>query len=66
MTVTLNGEPQEIPDGLTIAALLDHLGIIPGRVAVEYNLDILPRARWVSTPLHPDDRLEIVHMVGGG
>ena len=66
MTVTINGDSQEIPDELTIAALLDHLGIVPGRVAVEYNLEILPRARWKQTAVQAGDRLEIVHMVGGG
>jgi thiamine biosynthesis protein ThiS len=66
MTVTINGEPREIPEGLTVAALLDHLGLAAGRVAVERNRDILPRDRWPSTEVAPGDVYEIVHFVGGG
>ena len=49
MTVVINGDRREIPDGLTVDALLDHLGITLGRVAIERNLDILPRAQWTET-----------------
>jgi thiamine biosynthesis protein ThiS len=66
MTVTINGERRDIPDGLNVAALLDHLGMSTGRVAVERNLDILPRARWRETPVQSNDNFEIVHFVGGG
>jgi thiamine biosynthesis protein ThiS len=66
MTVTINGEPREIPEGLTVAALLDHLGLAAGRVAVERNRDILPRDRWATTEVAPGDVYEIVHFVGGG
>jgi thiamine biosynthesis protein ThiS len=66
MTVTINGERRDIPDGLNVAALLDHLGMSSGRVAIERNLDILPRARWQRTPVESGDSFEIVHFVGGG
>jgi thiazole synthase len=66
MTVTINGERREIPDGLTVAALLDHLGMAPNRVAIERNLEIAPRARWNEIAIAPDDSFEIVHLVGGG
>jgi len=66
MTVIINGDRREIPDGLTVGALLDHLGITVGRVAIERNLDILPRAQWTETLVQPDDSFEIVHFVGGG
>jgi sulfur carrier protein len=66
MTVTINGERREIPDGLTVAALLDHLGMTPSRVAIERNLEIAPRARWNEIAIAADDRFEIVHLVGGG
>jgi thiamine biosynthesis protein ThiS len=66
MTVTINGERREIPDGLNILALLEHLGMSSGRVAIERNLDILPRARWQETQVESHDRFEIVHFVGGG
>ena len=66
MTVTINGEPREIPEGLTVASLLDHLGLAAGRVAVERNREILPRDRWPITGVAPGDVYEIVHFVGGG
>jgi thiamine biosynthesis protein ThiS len=66
MTVTINGESREIPDGLSVTALLAHLGMPNDRVAIERNLDILPRAHWHQTRVQPNDRFEIVHFVGGG
>ncbi len=66
MNVIVNGDLREIPDGLTVAALLDHLGMSRDRVAIERNLDILPRALWNETRVQPNDRFEIVHFVGGG
>jgi thiamine biosynthesis protein ThiS len=66
MTVKINGESREIPDGLNVVALLKHLGMAGDRVAVERNLDILPRARWSETQVQPNDEFEIVHFVGGG
>jgi sulfur carrier protein len=66
MTVIINGESQEIPDGLTVAALLGHLGMRAERVAIERNRDILPRANWAKTQVQPSDSFEIVQFVGGG
>jgi thiamine biosynthesis protein ThiS len=66
MRVTINGESREVPDGLTVATLLEHLQIHPGRVAVQRNLDILSRGKWEATALEPGDHYEIVHFVGGG
>lgn len=66
MKVTINGEAREIPDGLTVAALLDHLGMKRELVAIERNLDLLPRALWAETLAQPNDTFEIVHFVGGG
>ena len=66
MKITINGELREIPDGLSVAALLRHLEMTAERVAIERNLDILPRAKWQETMVQPDDRFEIVHLVGGG
>jgi thiamine biosynthesis protein ThiS len=66
MMVTINGERREIPDGLNVIALLDHLGMSQGRVAIERNLDILPRALWQETQVESNDSFEIVHFVGGG
>lgn len=66
MTVTINGERREIPNGLTVSTLLDHLGMRSDRVAIERNRDILPRARWAETQVQSNDSFEIVHLVGGG
>ena len=66
MTVTINGERREIPEGLSVSALLDHLGFTNKRVAIERNLEILPRAQWQQTQVESNDKFEIVHFVGGG
>ncbi|HEV2422578.1 MAG TPA: sulfur carrier protein ThiS [Candidatus Acidoferrales bacterium] len=66
MTVIINGESREIPDGLNVAAMLAHLGITADRVAIERNRDILPRAQWQGTAVAASDVYEIVHFVGGG
>jgi len=66
VTVTINGDRREIPDGLSVAAMLDHLNMTRDRVALERNLEILPRAQWDATQVQPNDSFEIVHFVGGG
>lgn len=65
MTLTINGAPRTTA-AATLAALIDSLGMKADRVAVELNLEIIPRAQWPTTPLRDGDRLEIVHFVGGG
>ena len=66
VTIQLNGEPREVPEGLTLAALLEWLKLPRDRVAVERNLEIVPRTRWDVTRIEAGDRLEVVHLVGGG
>ena len=66
MTLHINGEPRDFPDALTVAGLIEQLGMKADRVAVELNLEIVPRTKWDSTTLKNDDKLEIVHFVGGG
>ena len=66
MTVTINGERREVPDGMAVSALLEHLGMPRERVAIERNLNILPRADWHQTQVEPNDSFEIVQFVGGG
>ena len=51
ISITVNGEGREVPGGLNVAALLAHLNLPPDRVAIERNLEILPRARWQETSL---------------
>jgi sulfur carrier protein len=64
--VVVNGESRAVPQGIVVAGLLTHLGLRSDRVAIERNLDILPRPQWVSTVVQPGDRFEIVQLVGGG
>jgi len=66
MKVRINGDQREIPNGLTVTAMLDHLGMARDRVAIERNFDILPRTNWQTTAVQPNDSFEIVHFVGGG
>jgi sulfur carrier protein len=66
MKIKINGEAQEIPEGLNVTAMLEHLGMGNKRVAIERNLDILPRTEWNATPVEANDTFEIVHFVGGG
>lgn len=66
MKIRINGEEREIPNGLNVMAMLAHLGMANDRVAIERNLDILPRDLWANTVVQPADSFEIVHFVGGG
>jgi len=66
MTIYLNGEQREVPENLTLSALLDWMKLPADRVAVERNRQIAPRSTWPQTIIQPDDRLEVVHFVGGG
>jgi thiamine biosynthesis protein ThiS len=66
MEITINGQRREVAEGVTVAALLEQLGLANKYVAVERNLQIVPRARHAQEPLAPGDRLEIVTLVGGG
>jgi thiamine biosynthesis protein ThiS len=64
--VEINGEKREFGAALSIAEMLEELGIRPGRVVVELNRRVLPRELHDSTFLSEGDRVEIVHFVGGG
>jgi len=71
MKLHVNGEERAFADPasgeqLTLALLVESLGMKSDRVAVELNRDIVPRDRWPDTPVKEGDRLEIVHFVGGG
>jgi sulfur carrier protein len=64
--LSVNGESQPCVSGTLLPAFLESLGLNPRLVAVEYNGEILHRQLWETTRLHPNDRLEIVTIVGGG
>jgi sulfur carrier protein len=66
MHIQLNGESYELPAGETVAALLTRLDLTGRRIAVELNLDIVPRSQHASTTLNEGDQVEVVHAIGGG
>ena len=66
MRVTVNGAAREIPKGMTVRELVAHLGLDGGPVAVEKNLEVVPRAEHAGAVLNEGDVVEIVHFVGGG
>jgi len=66
MTVQINGEAREFSSPLSLASLLEQMGLKADRVAVELNRNIVPRDQWAATGLNEGDQLEIVHFVGGG
>jgi thiamine biosynthesis protein ThiS len=66
MKIQINGEARDFRDPLSLAALIEQLGMKGDRVAVELNREIVPRPQWDKTNLRDGDRLEIVHFVGGG
>lgn len=66
LTLTVNGESREVPAGITVRGLLEHLGLTEGPVAVERNREVVPRAAHATTVLADRDVIEIVHFVGGG
>jgi len=66
MRIQVNGEPQQRPDGETLAELVEALGLHPQRMAVERNQQLVPRSKYAQTQLADGDVLEIVTLVGGG
>lgn len=66
INVTVNGEPRTIGAGSSIAAMLEEIGIDPRKVAVEHNLEVVPRSTLADIRVSDGDSFEIVHFVGGG
>ena len=66
LTITVNGENRAANPGASVVDLLRVLGLDSGRVAIERNLEILPRPKWAETIVVAGDRYEIVQFVGGG
>ena len=66
MHLFINGDEKAFDGPLSLAQLIEQLGMKGDRVAVELNREIVVRARWAETQLSDGDRLEIVHFVGGG
>jgi thiazole synthase len=66
ITITVNGEHRRVAAGMSIADLASELGLVPEKVAVERNLEVVPRSTIAQVCLEDGDELEIVHFVGGG
>jgi thiazole synthase len=66
LKIRVNGEQRRVPHGLSIAQMLGELGLDPLRIAVERNLDVVPRASLAEVPVEDGDEYEVVHFVGGG
>jgi sulfur carrier protein len=66
LTITINGQPREVSPGTTLAALLEQMNLESRYVAVERNLEVVPRAQHAQCLLGAGDQLEIVTLVGGG
>lgn len=66
LTVTLNGEPRTLDTEVSVSGLLSLLGLDTRKVAVERNMEIVPRSAYAETMLVAGDELEIVHFIGGG
>lgn len=66
MLIVVNGTPREVPAGMTVAGLLDQLQVERKHVAVEVNLELVPRGEHARWTLAEGDRLEVVTLVGGG
>ena len=64
--VSVNGDALKLPEGASVAVLLERLKISTPRVAVERNREIVPKAEYATTTLAPGDQLEVVEFVGGG
>lgn len=66
MLLTVNGDSHRIDGPLSVLGLIERFGLDPRKVAIERNLEIVPRSAYDETQLGDGDRLEIVHFVGGG
>ena len=66
MNIIFNGQPRETCDKISVADLIAELKLSPKHVAVELNLEVVPRIRHAETMLRDGDRIEIVTLVGGG
>lgn len=66
MEILVNGASREVPEGTTIAQLIEMLGLTGRRLAVEVNREIVPRSTFETHRVQPGDRIEIVHAIGGG
>ena len=66
MELMINGETRQLPEGMTVAQLLEEMALAGKRLAVEVNREIVPRSTFDTRRLQPGDQVEIVRAIGGG
>ncbi len=66
LSIRINGEERRVAGGISVAALIAELGLDTKRVAIERNLEIVPRSTFAEVEVEDGDQFEIVHFVGGG
>jgi len=66
MQIIVNGETSDVPANLTAEQLIESLGLTGKRLAMEINMEIVPRSTFVSQQFSNGDRIKIVHAIGGG
>ena len=66
LTITLNGDPYAVDGDLRLTVLLERLNARRGRIAVEINREIVPKASYPATIIKPGDNVEVINFVGGG
>jgi len=66
LRIQVNGQPREAEDSLSLRDLIAILDLKPEQIAIELNQMVIRRMHWQSTILREDDKVEIVHFVGGG
>jgi thiamine biosynthesis protein ThiS len=66
LLIQINGEPRDVKEATTVAELVDILSLKAEQLAIELNQQVVRRAQWNTTMLQADDKVEIVHFVGGG
>jgi thiamine biosynthesis protein ThiS len=66
MRIRLNGQDHDLPGPMKLSALVERLNLDRRKIAIERNLEIVPRSAYAATELAEGDRLEIVNFVGGG
>lgn len=66
MELVINGKPEQLPDGINAAQLIEHLGLADQRLAMEVNEEIVPRSHFEQHRFAAGDRVEIVRAIGGG
>jgi len=66
MNIYVNGEARDVPDDTTAAVLVESMGLTGKRIAMEVNLEIVPRSQYADYRFQPDDKVEVVQAIGGG